>query len=500
MRRTYVWFAGCVALLPLVRSTLAENGRLRSAPTTPLATSPNEAVSGSPRPQLPAVTQPHVVDNIAKSMVWQQPTVPQPRVLDNFETLDGWGAFPSDGVRMTLILSGGVSGRGMSLGYAFEGGGGYAIARKAFPIGTPAGNWSFSFKARGRMRPNTLEFKLVDKSGENVWWYTIKEFEPTGVFETVVVRQRQLRFAWGPIGGGPPRDIATLEIVVTAENGGGGTLTIDDLVFTALPLDVPVTTIAGATATHSADGSQPALALDADSATVWRATAPRGNAEPAMFATAAELTTQPTLTLDLGGIRTFGGVVVQWAPNQYARFVVVDSSNDGTVWNEAGRLKNVRGGRSYLPIVDGSSRYLRLRLSGGSPVAEQYAVRSVLVRPLDFAATPTALLTSIAKDAPRHEFPRAMHNEQVYWSVVGVSGGKSEALLSEDGQLELAKRGPSLEPFLSVGGKLVSWAGLRCSQLSLFGFVASLPQGGFNLLHWCNRSAFYRRFLVNSFA
>ncbi|MBC8089665.1 MAG: coagulation factor 5/8 type domain-containing protein, partial [Phycisphaerae bacterium] len=139
-----------------------------------------------------------------------------------------------------------------------------------------------------------------------------------------------------------------------------------------------------------------------------------------------------------------------------------------------GRLINVRGERSYLPIVDGSSRYLRLRLSGGTPTSGKYAVRSVSVQPLEFAATPTALLASMAKDAPRREFPRAMHNEQVYWSVIGVSGGQSEALLSEDGQLELAKRGPSLEPFLSIGGKLVAWADVMPTQ-SLLDSVRPIP-------------------------
>jgi len=411
---------------------------------------------------------------VATALLTQQPTVPQPRVLDTFETREGWGTFPSDGVKMSLILSGGVSGRGLSLGYDFDGKAGYAIARKAFPIGTPSGNWSFSFKARGNMRPNTLEFKLVDESGENVWWYTIQEFQPTGTFETVAIRQRQVRFAWGPIGGGPPRDIATIEIVVTAGSGGNGTLTIDDLVFTALPVDVPVTRIANAIATQTAEGSEPAYAIDSDSVTVWSATAPSGNDAPAIVASPRALTTQPMLTLDLGGIRTYGGMVVHWAPNQHARYVVVDSSNDGTTWNEAGRLINVRGGRSYLPIADGSSRFLRLRLSGGAPASQRYAIRSVSVRPLAFAATPTALMASLAKDAPRREFPRALHDEQVYWSVIGVSGGQSEALLSEDGQLELSKRGPSLEPFLRIGGKLLSWADVTPTQ-SLMDDVRPIP-------------------------
>ena len=416
----------------------------------------------------------HVASRAIPAQTTVTAVVPPTRVLDTFDTQEGWGTFPSDGVELKLLTSGGVTGRGMTLAYNFDGKAGYAIARKAFPIGTLDGNWSFSFKARGRMSPNTLEFKLLDKSGENVWWYTIPEYTPTGTFETIAIRQRQLSFAWGPIGGGPPRNIAAIEIVVTAGSGGNGTLTIDDLVFTPLPVDVPVGQIARVTATHTVDGSHANFAIDADSATVWRAIGMAKQVAPAFTPTANELAAQPTLQLDLGSVRTYGGLVVHWARNQQPRYVVVDSSNDGRSWNEAGRLTGINGDQSFLPITNGTSRYLRLRLSGGVPTGGQYGIRTVSVRPLEFAATPTALLHSIAAAAPRGDFPRALRDEQVYWSVIGISGGASEALLSEDGQLELAKRGPSLEPFLRLGNKLISWADVTPTQ-SLLDSVRPIP-------------------------
>ena len=71
-------------------------------------------------------------------------------------------------------------------------------------------------------------------------------------------------------------------------------------------------------------------------------------------------------------------------------------------------------------------------------------------------------------------YPRSLRDEQIYWAVVGVSGGKSEALLSEDGQLELAKRGPSLEPFLRINSQLISWASVTPTQ-SLLADVRPIP-------------------------
>lgn len=395
--------------------------------------------------------------------------------LDAFETLDGWGAFPSNGVQLRLLSEKGVTGKGMTMAFDFGDQGrnatpAYAIARKAFDIGTPTWNWAFSFKVRGDMLPNTLEFKLLDKRGENVWQYSIPEFQPTSEFHTVVVRQRQISFVSGPIGGGQPRDVATIEIVVAAESGGRGTLTIDNLAFAKLPADSAVTGVTRIAATGTAGASEAKFATDGDSSSAWEATVGRDSAAA------------PTLTLDLGAVRTYGGLVIQWAPNQHADTVVVDSSNNKSSWSRAGLLTGVQGVRSYLPIPDGSSRYLRLSFRGGASANNKIVVRDVSVRPLEFGATPTALLQSIARDAPRGHFPRSMHDEQIYWTVVGINGGRSEALLSEDGQLELKNRGPSLEPFLNIGGRLITWANVTATQ-SLLDSVRPIPSVTWTAVH-----------------
>ncbi|MDQ6610903.1 MAG: discoidin domain-containing protein, partial [Gemmatimonadota bacterium] len=302
---------------------------------------------------------------IAVGQVQAQPTtsIAPPRILDRFETTAGWGAFPSEGVSLKLLGSRGVTGRALSMDFDFGGKAGYAIARKAFAVGTPLGNWSFSFRARGDMRPNTLEFKLLDRNRENVWWYTIANYQPTQGWSTVAVRQRQVSFAWGPVGGGPPRDIAFIEIVVTAGSGGHGLLSIDDLTFTALPADIAATTISSVVASGTLPNSQAAFAIDSDSLTSWQASA------PAVGRTNGHA---PTLTLDLGGVRTYGGIVIDWGVGQQASTVVVDSSNSGTNWVEAGRLIGVRGGRSYLPLTEGSSRFLRVTLMNGAPAGGVY--------------------------------------------------------------------------------------------------------------------------------
>jgi hypothetical protein len=92
-----------------------------------------------------------------------------PRVLDDFETVAGWTAAPADGVRLRIGTDTGHAGRAMRLDFDFQGHGGYAVARKRFPIDLPD-NYAFTFWIRADAPVNNLEFKLVDSTGDNVWW------------------------------------------------------------------------------------------------------------------------------------------------------------------------------------------------------------------------------------------------------------------------------------------------------------------------------------------
>ena len=82
---------------------------------------------------------------------------------------------------------------------------------------------------------NNLEFKLIDPSGQNVWWVNRRNFEFPREWRTIRIKKRQLEFAWGPAGGGEMKTVAALELAVTAGTGGKGTVWIDDLTITELP-------------------------------------------------------------------------------------------------------------------------------------------------------------------------------------------------------------------------------------------------------------------------
>jgi F5/8 type C domain-containing protein len=365
------------------------------------------------------------------------------RTLDDFSDPSRWTAAPSDGVKLSLSTDAGAGGSGKSLRMDFDFGGraGWAAVRRAFPIRLPE-NWVMGLRLKGDTPPQTLEFKLLDASGENVWWSVRRPFEFPRDWTTLRIRKRQVSFAWGPAGGGELRDLGFLEVTVTAASGGKGVVWLDEISLQELP---PATEPAPATATasSSASGSAAGLALDGDPRTAWRSAAAAGDAQ--------------AYSIDLGQRREFGGLVLDWDSSDFPRTFAVSVSDDGKAWSVRREISGGRGGRAHLYLPDSDSRFVRLKLVESSR-GRGYGLREVGIRPPEFAETPTAFLQNVARDAPRGAWPRSFVGQGLYWALVGVDGGRDEGLLSEDGALETGRGGFSLEPFLWSGGKLLGWA------------------------------------------
>src|SRR5439155_3639318 len=152
---------------------------------------------------------------------------PAPSVIDDFEAIGAWSAHPADGVEMRLSTDSGAHGRALRIDFRFVRGGGYAIARPEVSLDLPE-RYAFSFRVRGDCSPQDLEFKLVDSTGENVWWCNRRGFEYPREWRTLVTKRRQIQFAWGPAGGGDVHHVAAIEIAITAGTGGQGTVWLDD--------------------------------------------------------------------------------------------------------------------------------------------------------------------------------------------------------------------------------------------------------------------------------
>ena len=176
---------------------------------------------------------------------WRPPLPSSARLLDGFETTAGWSAHPSDGVSLAISAdSSGTHGHAMRLDFDFHGHGGYAIARKKFDIALPE-NYALSYRIRGDAPPENFEVKLIDSTGDNVWWNNAVNVHFPRSGRTVTLKKRHITFAWGPRGGGELGTLATLELSITAGSGGKGTVWIDALTFTPLDAHSPVHRNAG---------------------------------------------------------------------------------------------------------------------------------------------------------------------------------------------------------------------------------------------------------------
>ncbi len=243
---------------------------------------------------------------------------PAEALLDDFEDLAAWSVVASDEVKASIRPAPGARGAALCLDFDFGKVSGYAVARRALRLEYP-GNFEFTFDVRGEAAPNALQFKLVDASGENVWWAQKPDFRFPHEWQPMRIRKRDIAFAWGPTTEHMLERSAALEFVVASGRGGGkGSVCFDRLEMHELPTPHGGAIVAKASASSTEAGSQPSFAVDGSVATAWRS-------DPASGA-------EQTLSLDLGESREFGGLVLRWVPGLHASRYTIEISEDGAQW------------------------------------------------------------------------------------------------------------------------------------------------------------------------
>jgi hypothetical protein len=299
---------------------------------------------------------------------------------------------------------------------------------------------------RGEAPSNNFEFKLVDASGDNVWWLNQRNFEFPETWTKITIKKRHISFAWGPTNDRELKAIDKIEFFIASSTGGKGAVYLDDFKFEALP--PPSSILPQPLLSASTHNESIKLIVDGDLQTYWQSAA-----QPA----------QQEVVLDLQSSAEFGGLVIDWEEKDFARKYDVLSSNDGKQWEAAYSVTAGKAGRSYIYLKDHQARYLKLQLQQSSR-GQGYAMRELALRPVAFSQSPEAFFTAIAADHPRGYFPKYLYNEQSYWNVVGVNHDTKEALINEEGMIEVDKSSFSLMPFLFCEGKLLTWNEVALAQ------------------------------------
>ena len=128
------------------------------------------------------------------SLAMAPPASAQERVLDDFSDLSAWKIAATDDVKAALRGIDGPHGKAMCIDFDFGSVTGYVAASRPLPIDYPA-RYEFSLGVRGEALPNALQFKLVDASGENVWWSQRPDYRFPKEWTPLKLRQRQIEFA-----------------------------------------------------------------------------------------------------------------------------------------------------------------------------------------------------------------------------------------------------------------------------------------------------------------
>ena len=119
------------------------------------------------------------------------------------------------------------------------------------------------------------------------------------------------------------------------------------------------------------------------------------------------------------------------------------------------------GGRDYIFLPESEARYVRLALERGP--ADTFAlVRSSSSR---WSGQPRRTRSSSRGQGPvPGSYPKYLSNVQSYWTIAGVDGDQAEVLVNEEGMVEARKGGFSVEPFVFIEGKLVTWREAKTTQ------------------------------------
>jgi len=345
-----------------------------------------------------------------------------PQTLDAFDTIAPWTASASDSVKAEVGARDGA----LRLGYDFGAVSGYAVARRALPIDWPA-HFRLTLRVRGNGGVNDLQIKFTDADGSNVWWVQRPNFRATAEWQTLVIRPRDISFAWGPMSDKTLRHTAAIELVVVrGRDGGAGAIEIDDLRLEPLPAPGPV----------PAPVASDARVFD-------------GRAD-----TVADL--RRPLVIDLRETREIGGLTLRWG-SRFAPRYRIEASDDRRRWRLLRAVTQGDGGDDPLPLPDTEARYLRITADRPAALAE------IAVMPRAWSATPNATIAALTAQAPRGRYPRGF-TEQSYWTLVASDGGAVSGLIGEDGAIEVAKGGFSLEPFIVDGARTIGWADVTARQ------------------------------------
>ena len=270
-------------------------------------------------------------------------------MVDDFESIEGWTATASEGAQVWIAQEPGHVGQALRVDFDLGNSNGYVIVRKVVSLSLPK-NFAFTFDLLGEGLRNNLEFKLVDPTARNVWWWRQRDFVWPPAWQTMTVRRSRLDLAWGTSSNVTLGRVAAIEFAITGGEGGSGSIWIDQLAFEERPIPAVDGAVPTVDASSSRPGFEPGRMLEGGSSG-WHS---------------ESVLEDQSVTVDFGESREYGGLIVDWDPDDYATAYDVETSTDGERWTTVHSTQHGNGRRDYLYMPESESRFVRLALMRSS--------------------------------------------------------------------------------------------------------------------------------------
>ena len=342
--------------------------------------------------------------------------------------------------------------------------GGCVIVRKAVDLTLPE-NYAFTFQLRGEAARNNFEFKLVDPAGKNVWWRVQRDFRSRRSGR----RSRSARRASSSRGArrGAPKRVGAIEIAISGGNGGKGTVWIDACSSRSASLRAST----GARRRCGPRARSRGTRRSARSTTSRRSA---GGARPARSVARARLRRQ----------REYGGLRIDWDPEDYAAAFRVEISDDGA---DGARLGDARRqGRARLRLPAGGGVPLRAPGAGEEqprPGLRHLGGPRAAARVLRHAEP---VLRSDRRGSAARHVPEVLHRRADVLDG-GRRGRRREERASERGGHARGREGSASRSSRSSTSTASSSTGARCDHAALEDGYLPIPsvrwEGGDVALH-----------------
>jgi hypothetical protein len=371
----------------------------------------------------------------------------QVKTLDEFENKDGWHFIQSDGVKLNLTSDeSGFTGKAIRFDYDFTKGTGYGGIQKLFPIDLPD-NYEFSFYVKAESPANNFEIKFIDSTGNNVWWVSNRNYTFPGEWQKIKIKKRHIQFAWGPTSDQHLKRIDRIEFTIASFVGGKGTIWIDDLKFEPLlpeTISYPAPSI---TASSSLNRQSPGLMLDNLMKTWWQ----------------SQDAKEQELVIDFKTRREFGGLQINWLKELAASRFDILLSDDRKVWENVYSVQANQSDVSFIRLPEVEAKYLKINLIKGNN-EKGFGISGIKFLDIKNSMTPNDFLIYTAKNSPTGNYPRYFSEQASYWTITGVNNDVKEAMINEEGMVEVDKALFSIEPMIKTADSLYNWSNVKPVQ------------------------------------